>query len=85
MVIDYVRRDASGVVQDSARYLVQANPAGGVRIIHIAGTPVNHQANALNDHDAEAHLDKFYPQPQWQKTVTQLPPLPPPATVTKVP
>jgi hypothetical protein len=76
VVIDYVRRDANGVVQDSARFLSQANAAGGVRIIPIAGNPVNNQPNALNDAAAVAHLDTFYPQPPWTKTVTQLPALP---------
>jgi hypothetical protein len=72
LVVDYVRQNRP----DSARYLIQANPAGGVRIIPIAVAPVQHQPNAANDAQAEQHLDGFYPQPPWAKVTTVLPALP---------
>lgn len=71
MQIDFVKKDKNGVVQDTATFLVQPNKGGGV-VIHPITHPIPNtlQVNHLNNADAEAHLDTFFPQPPWQKIVT---------------
>jgi hypothetical protein len=66
MTVKYKKKNPDGTYQ-TATYLIQPNPIGGVTITSITGT-ASHQRNALDDADAIGQLDMFYPQPPWSKS-----------------